>query len=104
MLPISGIVAWKKGKEQNNMGNLVFICLLALMVLSLSACGNGGQGKAEDTLDGSQQTVSISELKDTSMADTEENKANATETVTSAEADGSNILIAYFSDNGNGRR
>lgn len=89
------------------MKKIAVICLSALMVFSLSACGNSQNG-AEDTPAESQTTVADTEPQDNSMdnagqdtENTEQNtegaQGNSIEENSDAGAGSGNILVAYFS-------
>ena len=90
------------------MKKLTVICLSALMILSLSACGNSGQDREGDTpVENSQTIASGTEAENNGIGSTEENTEgigeNFTEENVDAESDdiaatdGGNILEAYFS-------
>lgn len=80
------------------MKKITVIILSALLVLSLAACGNSTQNTVKDTL---AETVAPSpEPADSSAESTTELAKDETESqeiADTAEAGGSNILIAYFS-------
>lgn len=76
------------------MKRLTAILLSALLVLSLAGCGNRNQNTVEDTPAETEIKASITEPEDSATESTEEEAVGETET---AEAGGSNILIAYFS-------
>lgn len=92
------------------MKRLTAILLSALLVLSLSACGNGSRNDRTETSARTQPAASAAESEakeenngenDTEgMGDTEgtgENTEIGTEAQDAASAGGSNILVAYFS-------
>ena len=78
------------------MKKMTAILLSALMVLSLAACGNSNQESETTEPEEAQNQTQAAEIDGSSEEGTEDNTERGPETDT-AQANGSNILIAYFS-------
>ena len=79
------------------MKKLTAIFLSALLVLSLAACGNSNQNTVEDTSAETESKAPTMESGDSSVESPGERMDSITDSAKTAEADNSNILIAYFS-------
>ena len=79
------------------MKKLTAILLSALLVLSLAACGNSNQNTVEDTPAETEITTPTTEPEDSSAEENAVGGTESKETADTAQAGGSNILIAYFS-------
>lgn len=78
------------------MKKMTAILLSALMVLSLAACGNSNQENETTGPEETQNQMQAAEVGDSSEESTEESTESGAETE-AAQANDSNILIAYFS-------
>lgn len=83
------------------MKRLTSILLFALLVLSLTACGNSNQNTVEDTPAETEVTTPTTEPNDSSTEESTveptDNETGNAETSDTAEAGSGNILIVYFS-------
>ena len=79
------------------MKKLATILISAMLVLSLTACGNSNQNTVEDTPAETEITTPVTESEDSSTESTVGNAVSGTETSDTEGAGGSKILIAYFS-------
>lgn len=79
------------------MRKIAVICLSALMVFSLTACGSGSQNRAEDTQEESRTTVPDAEPEDNGAESAEQNSDAEAENGNIADTGSGNILVAYFS-------
>lgn len=78
------------------MKKITAILLSALLALSLAACGNNNQENKTAESEETQSQTSTAETNDSSAESAEDNTESSQETNT-VQANGSNILIAYFS-------
>lgn len=79
------------------MKKLTAIFIFALLVLSLTACGNSNQSKRTDGPNENQITTPVTETDNNSVESTEEKTESNTGLKNTAETGSSNILIVYFS-------
>ncbi len=87
------------------MKKLAVICLSAMMLLSLAACGNSGQNRIGNVpAESSQAMASGTEAENSGVGSTEENTESTEENAGTelgsedmADTGGGNILVAYFS-------
>lgn len=80
------------------MKRIAISCLLALLVLSLSACGNDTEPETSESVTESISTTQAEELPETTDAEQEENDMQGTnENTSNTEESESKTLIAYFS-------
>lgn len=79
------------------MKRLTVILLSALLVLSLTACGDRNQGTAEDTPAETESTTLATDPNSSTEDSTAESTEDETEDSGTEETGNNNILIAYFS-------
>lgn len=79
------------------MKQLIAIFLFGMLLLSMSACNNSNSNNASNVSAQTQPTTSVTESTDNNVESAEENIQSGIETENTANTDGSNILIAYFS-------
>lgn len=80
------------------MKHIAIFCLLALLVLSLSACGNDAEPETSESVTESISATQAEETPETTDTEQEENDVQVTnETVSNSEKSESKTLIAYFS-------
>lgn len=90
------------------MKKLFAICIICMLMISLTACGSNGNTEAESTdVKQTEQTSTFSEQTSTPSEQASENSAAAVseateeQSGTEAENNGSDILVVYFSATGN---
>lgn len=80
------------------MKRITIFCLLALLSLLLSACGNDTEPETSESVTESISTTQAEELPETADTEQEENDVQVTnETASNSEVSESKTLIAYFS-------